>query len=86
MHRLLIAASAYDRVRAGIPDQVMPILLDADGQYLHEGKRLTADDVRPTMLRLDWDLMQSGHMASVVQIIRATEQLEFVQTLSLIHI
>ena len=80
MHQLLIAASAYDRVRTGIPDQVVPILLNAEGQYLRDGRPLAADDVRPTMLRLDWDLIQSGHMESVVQIIGAAEQLEFVQT------
>ncbi len=80
MHRLLIAASAYDRVHSEIPQAVTPILLSADGQFLLNDEPLAAGEVRPTMLRLDWDLLQSGHMEAIVQIIRTTEQLEFVQT------
>lgn len=80
VHRLLIARSAYLRVREAIDPAIETVELDADGSFLLGGRTLSASEVQPTMIRLDWDMMQSGHMKSVVDIIRASEQLEFVQT------
>jgi phosphoglycerate dehydrogenase-like enzyme len=80
MHRLLIAERAYERIRTSIPGEVQVIQLDNDGRFLVDGKPLGPEDVRPTMLRLDWDLMMSGHIKSVVEIVQASEEIEFVQT------
>ena len=80
MHRLLIAASAYDRVAEGIPPEVTVIQLTGDGTFLENSNVLTPDDVRPTLLRLDWDMMMSGHIRSVVGLVRALPELQFVQT------
>ena len=80
MHRLLIAGRAHDRVGTSIPEQVAVIRVESDGHFTLDGKVLEPEDVQPTLLRLDWDLMQSGHMKSVVEIIRSAQELAFVQT------
>ena len=80
MHRLLIAGRAHDRVGTRIPEQVAVIRVEDDGRFTLDGTALEADAVQPTLLRLDWDLMQSGHMKSIVEIIRSTPELAFVQT------
>ncbi len=80
MHRLLIARSAFERIQDRLPDGIEIIRLDNDGRFLLAGNELDRSAVQPTLLRLDWDLMQSGHMKEVVQIIREARSLAFVQT------
>jgi phosphoglycerate dehydrogenase-like enzyme len=79
-HRLLIAASSYQRTRAAIDPAIQIVQLDRDGNFSLDGTRLSAESVQPTLIRLDWDMMQSGHMKSVVEIIRGARGLAFVQT------
>lgn len=80
MHRLLIAETAYRRVHEAIAPGIDVILLETNGTFTLNGSELAVPDVQPTMIRLDWDMMQSGHMKPVVDIIRASDGLEFVQT------
>lgn len=79
-HRLLIARSAFLRIQDRLPQDIEIVCLDSERGFLLAGEALAPSDVRPTLLRLDWDLMQSGRMQEVVQIIREAESLDFVQT------
>lgn len=80
MHRLLLAETSYQRIKSDLPAAIEVVCLDAEGHFHLRSQPLALADVQPTMVRLDWDLIQLGHMKAVVQLIREAESLDFVQT------